>query len=197
IASAIVIASPAIFVYFGEIWRDVLMAALLLVAVCLLDSFSRTESWATLATAIGVLFLAALIRQNAFIAELPLFFWAGFLWHRRAKQRYGYAAIWTIILLLSFAAGWSRVNRLLASSNLGRGASSIMYYDLMGISIRTGELLLPRNLTVPGYSLEDVRARYQDEYNDLTGVVLPTDAVQMQTVFAAWREAVLKHPEVF
>src|SRR5262249_22084634 len=195
--AAAVIVSPAIFVYFGEIWRDVLMAALLLVSVCLLDSFSRTESRITFVSAISVLFLAALIRQNAIIAEVPLFFWAALLLRRAGKRKYAYAAISTALVFMSFSVGWSAVNRMLAKTNLGRGASSIMYYDLMGISIRTNQLLLPRSLTVPGYSLETVRSRYQDEYNDLTGVILPTTAQEMQTVFKAWREAVLKHPEAY
>jgi hypothetical protein len=196
-ASTAVISYPAIFVYFGEIWRDVLMAALLLVSVFFLDTFSRRESRTSFAAALCILFFAGLIRQNAIIAVLPLFFWAGLLCYRRATRKYHRAALFTAVLLFTFTGLWFVVNRLLASTSYGSGASSIMYYDLMGISDRTGELLLPAALTVPGYSIDTVRSRYQDEYNDLTGVILPANVDQMRIVSRAWWSAILTHPKAY
>jgi hypothetical protein len=197
--AAVVIASPAIFVYFGEIWRDVLMAALLLVSVALLDWFRQTESKKIFFTAIAVLFLAALTRQNCISAELPLFFWAGLLLYRATKRRYIYASILTAVLFVSFAAGWSAVNRRLASSASGNSlsVSVIMYYDLMGISARTGELLLPQTVTIPGYSLETVRSQYTDEIVGLNGTILPANAQEMRVLLDAWHKAILAYPAAY
>lgn len=197
VAATGIVIWPAVFVYFGEIWRDVLMAAFLLVGVCLLDLFGRTNSKKFIASAIAVLFLAALIRQNAFIAEMPLLIWAALLWNRSTDRSYWRALVSAAMLILALAGFVWGSNRLLAETNYGRGASSIMYYDLMGMSLRTNELLLPRVLTVPDYSLETVQARYQTEYNDLTGIILPTTPEQMSIVAAAWRHAVLTHPKAY
>jgi hypothetical protein len=193
--AAAIIISPAVLVYFGEIWRDVLMAAFLLLAVCFLDCFRRTGSRAMAVAALFVLFLASLIRQNAFIAELPLFLWTGLIWHRGSPRQFIRALASTGALIVIFAVLWSVTTSGLAATNYGRGASSIMYYDLMGISARTGEMLIPGNLTAPEYSLDTVRARYQSEYNDLTGFILPSNPQQMRAVALAWRGAVLAHPK--
>lgn len=197
--ATVVVSSPAVFVYLGEIWRDVLMAALLLVAVCLLDLVRRTGSRKAFAGAMCGLFLAGLIRQTAVIAELPLFLWSGELWWRAhpSGRKYTYTIGAAAIFIIVFAAFVATTNRLLAASNYGRVASATMYYDLMGMSVRTKALLLPKSLTAPDYSLETVRSHYQDEYSDLRGIIFPSSPQQMKTIATAWRDAVLTHPNAY
>jgi len=197
--AAAVASWPAIFVYFGEVWRDVLMAALLLVAVGLLDSVRRRRSRGALVAAIGVLFLGGLMRQNAIAAEMPLFLWASLLWpcgegmRKRRLCAMGMAAALTV----GIAASIVMANRLLASTNVGRVTSATICYDLMGISVRANALLVPRSLTVPEYTLLTVRSRYQDEYGDLTGVVFPSTGAEMKTLAAVWARAVVTHPTAY
>jgi hypothetical protein len=173
------------------------MVALLLVAVCLLDSVCRTGSRLALLAAVVVLFLAGLMRQNAVVSEAPLFVWSALLWGggRRTDKRHAITIAVAAILVASTSALSVVTNRLLASTNFGRAAAPTMYYDLMGMSVRANALLVPRSGTLPGYSLENVRSRYQDQYFDPTGVTLPASAAEMKALAAAWRDAVLTHPE--
>jgi hypothetical protein len=196
IVASFVILWPANLVYFGEIWRDVLMAALLLTAASLLDCVDRTGSRKVLMGALAVLFFANLIRQNAFIAELPLLVWAALLW-QDGKKKTTLLPITVFCLFITFLGFTWSANRLLAASSFGRGASSIMYYDLMGISVQANELLLPKSLVTADYSLATVRAHYQTEYNDLEGVTLPATAEQMMTIETAWKRAVVAHPMAY
>jgi hypothetical protein len=188
---------PPVFLYFGILWRDVVMAGFLLMAVYFLESYSQGRSRKSLIAALGALVMACVIRQNAIFAAFPLVLWTATLVSRTFLKRC------FVVLILGFAGslvlgtlGYC-VNLLLASTNAGVASSSTMFYDLMGISDRTGELLLPVSLTSPGYSLDTVRSHYQDEYNDLTGLRLPASRAALAVVYTAWRRAVLQHPRPY
>lgn len=120
--------------YLGVLWKDVLMANLLLLAVSLM---TRRVSRIAFFVFLVLISLAWVTRHNAFFAVVPILLIAVGLWVPRQRILAGLAGGFAILLSVGF------YNVYLPTGAPQHGGNQIFVDDLSAISIARGETLLP------------------------------------------------------
>jgi hypothetical protein len=167
---------PPVFVILGHLWTDAsLIAAMTLAFGLTTTGLVRRRKW-PLALAVPVLLYAGSVRHNSLLAIIPL----AWLWASAASRtmtqparhgagnpaRLGVAAIAVALVLASFLGGRA-LDHLLARERVSTWAIGALW-DLAGISVDSGTVVIPELARTPGMDLESLRARY----SPYTGVPL-------------------------
>lgn len=204
--------SPQVFSALGVIWKDVTLAALLLLAFALLWLARERASRVALLIALPLLWCAGAWRHNAAAAVLPLALWVPFIWHRIAMPQRRAAALpllaagLTLFVLLSGAAYLG--TRLLTNGGRLYPLQQVLIHDLVAISVATGELHLPASLRTEGpLTLEGLRCVYTpesvgplygaDERSCPLRIKKLVDAARMRDLQVEWLRAVVSEPRAY
>lgn len=200
---------PPVFANLGTIWKDVGLAAALVAAAATTLRGARGGTKAWFAAALPLLFYANAVRHNATAAVLPL----AILWATTLLQRCGVRR-----RLAGPALGVALTGMLVGSTAVVDAAllrvrthpvQTLLLYDLAGISVRTGQDLLPAFVARdPGFDLVE---RYSPKWGSHTlfhwqcsYIAQPAKAPPRLTtvpgddevarLWSAWFDAVLANP---
>jgi hypothetical protein len=138
---------PPISSALGTIWKDVGMAAALLLAFSLFLYADRHASWPALLAGLLSLFYGFSVRHNAAPAALPLALWAGFLTCKFCLPRLIPSllpsALLGMLILVLFALTARMVNQHLIKATPMYPVQQIIMHDLTAISVKTGLIYTP------------------------------------------------------
>jgi len=196
---------PPIFVLAGHLWKDVLMAAALTLAVALLAIARDLRQPAAALWALAALFYATALRHNANTATLPLIIAAvSLLLVERQPQPSKRVNIALGVLLAAFLMVLNAgVSNLLTGAKSVAPLQSNFLHDLVGISRATNEPLLPESFQAeyPHADEGKLRSLFRVESSDpivYDGPVKPTyNRMVVSDLRRAWLKAVLHHPWIW
>jgi hypothetical protein len=159
---------PPAFVVLGHLWTDASLIAAMTLAFGLTVTGLVRRRLLPLALALPVVLYAGAVRHNSLLAVVPLcFLWAhacvlvrGSAWGRESTKlhRATIAGIAGIVVLTSFSAG-RVLDHWLARERVSTWAIGALW-DLAGISLNAGTLVIPEFARTPGTDLESLRAKY-------------------------------------
>lgn len=217
VGAALVGFYPPVFGLIGTIWKDLLMFGVLMFAIGLMIHLIPSKRlkaiWAI--AILGLLTVACSLRENAAAATGPLLIW---LMHAfgplRAKGR-----LWTLVrttatalaatLLMYGASG--RISSALTTTKTFFW-QTLAVYDLVGISIRTDQMLIPDGSPVlrkTDTTTRDLRRVYdalkvntlyrppRGEGRDATLFTYTRDESELARISSAWKSAILEHPRAY
>jgi hypothetical protein len=149
--------TPPALALTNTVWKDIGMAASLLLGVALIVTARQRARPSLAYAALPLLFYAAAVRHNAMPALVPL----AFLWGEAIRPASAPRARWlaAAVLVVGLTVGVQVFNRSVIAEDSPPPAQAIFIYDLVGMSLRTQEVLLPQYLQ-PGMTLEKLRASY-------------------------------------
>jgi hypothetical protein len=205
--------SPPVFSMLSQIHKDVGMVTGLLLGYALLLRADRSRSWRPLVLALPALWYAVAVRHNGVTAVVPFTIWSSFLLVRDRlsdgmRSRLA-SPLATIALGIAMAAAMVGLATFASRAILGeKGVHTpplqmLFAYDLIGISVRSGQDYLPTGLYHdPPRDRDELRRIYdprtayfvywgRGKARRLQIVTSPdvTDALA-----SAWREAIREQP---
>ena len=203
IAAVFVIFFPPIFSWVGHIYKDVSMVAAFLLSFGLVTYAGyfrnlRCIFFAILSIAVCVLLFATGVRYNAFFIALVMCPWAlAFLLNRRVTKKGVVAAGICIALMISYAGG--RLNKSLTTKR-DYSEQFQMLYDLAGISIQVGDLLIPPDfLSHRDFDLARLKVIYKSRsdrslYATEPAIINLSDPKRIRELSNIWISNIIKHP---
>lgn len=196
-------ALPPTLAYLGHIGKDTQHAVALAVALALiLAAWRRRARW-PLVVAVLPLFYAFGVRSNGLFAVLPLCVpWAVAWFEARGTSavrhwRVGIASLGLFAALFAANAGfYEAVVR--NKCCLGNAGYMTLVHDMMGISYRIDENLVPPYMySVPDYSLDTIRRNYEPRWTiNFDGLRIIRDEDQPK-ILRDWLDAVTGHPREY
>ncbi|NCN27582.1 hypothetical protein GW915_08410 [bacterium] len=188
---------PPILGLMGNIWKDVGMVSVWLLAVGLILKAQFEHKFNLLWWALIPLFYGMSVRHNAPPAMLPLLLWMCWIWSKGASKAILLKRATSLLLalfllsaLLSKALTWGSDRSFIHKYTL---------FDLAGISINTGKVIMPDyNQDI---KLNELKEIYTPKTNEplfgswatkaLNG---PSTSEQSKETTALWLKSVLTHP---
>jgi hypothetical protein len=202
---------PPVLSVVPVIWKDTLMQATLLAALALAAAPPSGRRALRAAVAAVCLLVAIGARHNAAAAAWPIVALLLLRWPVLTRLRPGVRLLATSALAIGITLGSTlALQRGLAP--LARAESfwqQSLTFDLAGMSLRTGKLLVPPDTGVlsPGMGLDEIRRLYRPDYNASLYYCVPfagsectpvfnrvRDEQQLANLRRSWRQAVLRHP---
>jgi hypothetical protein len=203
---------PPIFSALAVIWKDVTLAALLLLGFALLWYAHARASRRVLLLAVPLLICAAAWRHNAAAAILPMALWIPFIWTSigapRQRASYGRLAAAGLALFVVFSGVTLVMNRSLTNAGRQYPAQQLLLYDLVAISARTGHVYLPASLRSDGEpTIDALRCVYSPQsvgplFDANAGacplrIVKITDSQRMADLSSTWLRAIIAEPRAY
>jgi hypothetical protein len=194
--------SPSSLAFVGFTSKDGQFAVAMLLAVALLAFAVRRRSHLLLALTVVPLFYGFAVRSNGPTAVLPLcFFWAvaayDLLRVDRVALRKALAVMAISVALFAGLFGATRgLSRLVTQVNccLGEQAFMPLVYDLMGVSVRLNENIVPPIFYLdPNYDLDIIKKRFDPFSLNFDGLKRVTPDLYGQAV-RAWLQTLRDHP---
>lgn len=211
---------PPLFAMTGTVWRDVHMTLALLVAVGLLlqDPSVGRERMRLVFAGLLVAYASA-VRINAIFSVLPLASWIAFrAWRALSSTSPGAASLprrfaipLGAALVLGMALAGRVVNPALAS-RMWYPVQNLQVFDLVGISARTGENLVPPALRNGNDAPERI-ASFYSAFSCFPAYFTPSSAdpkligslrlltteddAVLAEIASAWRAAIFAHPGAY
>lgn len=142
------------FMLLGHVWTDTTLLAVLTLASALLGLMVITRKRRYFLIMVFLLVLAGLIRHNALLAVLPLF-WLAWRSTFQAADR-SHAVLATLVFVFSVVALGQMLDRIFVKTTRAVWPT-IALWDLVGISVRVDELLLPEFAYQPGLTVQELR----------------------------------------
>ncbi|RBL85858.1 hypothetical protein DDE05_14120 [Streptomyces cavourensis] len=200
---AVLAIAPPLLGTMLVVWKDVAVGACFISGIALLfavgpEKTKRTNLWMTLVAAFFI-WCGMAYRFNAAPAALPLLLLVGLQCVQIDTPRRWLKAVATggAIFLLFFALVWVVNNfRLPTFEHLARNtnADSIMTYDLIGISVYSGQSLIAGEDGQPidvGY----LQSIYDPRHLNITGINDKEHRVVLRAkIGREWISAILSHP---
>lgn len=210
IAASLTLLYPPVLTSMAFVWKDSLMAGMLLLGAGLVTSPCRRARIASLAT----FALATAVKYNALVATLPLLVFL-FEWHPggHALRRYAIAsATWLGVTLAATGA-----NAVLVDQPMHFWHSSLAVADIAGVVAYEDDLTddqLRSELAGTGLLADhDIRARMREVYatKDMMKLVVgdrrlwnlpidgtvPAPRAQRDAIERAWKSLVFGHPAAY
>lgn len=206
--------NPAVTIHLIHIWKDASLEAAAFLGVALLLSNERRAVWWKPATALLFLGYALGVRWNAISAILPLLVWAGWrlssLWFGQRARKIGVVA-GALALVISVVGLVTYVN----NSNVKSGPvlGTIALWDMVGVSVRTGQNLIPDHYLLPVVGgdgplagtpvtkenvLDLLRDRYKPYLNYTSyEVVSPYQYSTTSELLTEWSDVIRQHPGAY
>jgi tetratricopeptide (TPR) repeat protein len=205
---------PPLFAMTGTIWRDVHMTLALLVAIgLLLQDPALGRERRRLVVAGLLIAYASAVRINAVFSVLPLAGWvvlrAGRAWALQLPRRAALPLGAALVLVLVLAG---RVINPALASKLWYPVQNLRVFDLVGISTRTGENLVPPSLrngidapaSIAGFysAFSCFHAYYGASPSDgrtiaETHLATTEDDAVLAELASVWWHAVREHPRAY
>lgn len=212
-AAALLALSPALLIYQGVVWKDVLFANLALAAFVLLARIARdwrpdARPWLALAGVVLLLALAAQVRQNGLIAALIA---AGVMaWTVRGEGRAASLA-WgggglVAVMLAALVCGWLAEPAQSQIKTPSPGLRILQQYDIIGVAAHDPDKVRLKDIAAVSPSAADTilhRATrlYSAERVDYVGADPVTSHALWRTpsdvISAQWRDVIAEHPGLY
>lgn len=205
---------PPLFAMTGTVWRDVHMTLALLVAVGLLlqDPAIGRERVRIVIAGLLVAYASA-VRINAVFSVLPLAGWvvvrAGRAWALPGSRRVALPLGGAIILAIALAG---RVVNPALASRIWYPVQNLQVFDLVGMSARTGQNLVPASIRAGNDAPTRIASFYSafscfPAYSTLSTVnskligesrlLMTEDDAVLAEIAGAWRGAIRAHPGAY
>lgn len=197
--------SPVTLVYLGGISKDSQLAIALFVAAVWLALAVKRRSVTILILTAMPLFYAFAIRSNGPVAVLPLcFFWvtAAYKIHGinlDSTRRRLVAISLSAAFFVSLLGATQGLSRLVIQNPCCYGEQVFMtfIYDLMGVSVRVGENLVPRQFHQDStYDLEIIKQRFSQYTLNFDGITRIKPPLFLPLV-KVWFHTLWTHPKEF
>jgi hypothetical protein len=192
---------PGILFPLGQIWKDVLFGCLLLAAWAILlhaQLSSRRPRWSERLLVILFMMLAVGAKTNGIVA-LPFLIWYWIHVEGWFARRWAVPVVLAGVLSIA-TMGFSQVPLLGASVLQASAFQYTQQYDLLGISVRTDQVLLPAYVTArAGDEVSELATLYDADSNNRMafyagGGTLTYDPAQLEDLASRWQRAVIDHP---
>ena len=199
--------APVCFVLLSHVWSDVgLMVALAAATGALLRYRARPRlHWMFVAS--GLLWWALILRHNALPAVLPLLGYAVYLWtseHGSVSASRRRLAVGTSIAAVAFWLTSSAANHWV--DHRVNILPSLALWDLIAVSAKSGEVLLPEDTHGPDLDVAELRKAYRayanvptflDLHSGLMAPFLDAGDSRSAEVRSAWLDAIHHHPGAY
>ncbi|MBB5207758.1 hypothetical protein [Chiayiivirga flava] len=200
LATALVGLWPAAFLLLAHVWKDVGMAAALLVAVAATLRWQGGGTRWSGAIALLALVAACGFRHNGVFAAWPLLVWL--CWpgaNAAARVRWRVGAV--VLLSLVLVATPATIARLSGAAR-GDAWTVVALWDIGAISVAQDRMLMPASLVMPDLTVDELRAGYLPYANPpifgsgklLLSLFVPYTDAQRAALREAWWNAVRRHP---
>lgn len=197
---------PPIFAMSGTIWKDVQLVSAFTLAIALILRAQASRMRLELVGAALLLFYGTAMRHNAVFTAIPLALWLAWLataglrarWPRLRLMLTG--AIVGVLLVAPFV-----INARLTKVHL-YPTQQLFAYDLLGMSVRSEEMLLPDSLQPEPLQLQDLGPMYSPISNapmywppDNQWKHFPmfTDPAVVASLREAWLKTLLTHKKAY
>lgn len=196
----------------GFIIKDALMAVMLLLFYALMLNAEQKKSKILWLLAIIPLFIAFSTRYNAVFAVIPFAMWYVYLLLNFTKLKFKTSIQFLIMALLSFLLfivfffTKNILETKIIHANKSFAAQFLLAYDLVGVSVRADENILPKfytknNAPITMDLLEKMYRPYSNYYvfwGDTTGettLAMVADKLQENALIFQWFRALKQHPK--
>lgn len=141
-----VLAFPPINSYLPMIWKDVSMSVAFMAGITLLGLSSQYKSRVMWLLANVIAFYGVSVRHNAFLAVLPVILWSSMIGFRLFRSKKIRMRTQIAVGLFAFIGiqklSWI-LNGMLISVAIPPTIRTLLMYDLVGISVRSGVSQIP------------------------------------------------------
>ena len=168
-------ATPIILGPMLVVWKDIGMSAFMAMGFSLLVGYSVRRGKASLILGLACIVIGTAYRLNAFPAVLPILIWLSWVMVAKPDMSIGTQVrkiasrmvVLTLVIIVPVVAHLSW--RLPDFKPLNRSVNSswILVYDLLGISVCSGEILVPQPFIPsmkPPMDINTLRSVYQPEH---------------------------------
>ena len=214
--AGLLVLSPALLIYQGIVWKDVLFANLAVAGFVLLAAIARDweadeaegrRPWLALAGLVLLLALAAQVRQNGLVVAVIA---AGVMaWTVRGRGR-GASLVWGLgglvsVVVASAIIGWLATPAHTAQPGTDPGLRILQHYDIVGAVAHDPKLRL-EDIAATSPATEDIiRKRAAHLYSPERIDYLALDRVSSRALWqtpqavisAQWRDLILHHPVAY
>jgi len=207
---------PPIFMLLSTVWKDVGMAAALLFAASWLALADQKRSLRAMLVGLLGIWFALALRHNVVFAAFPLMIYAGLILSSKIDLPVNWFKRYPIVLSGVLGLGllgillWTTAlaGRFLTRHSTTHALQQILVHDLVGISIRANEVLLPDYLTSPQpVTITELKKIYDTQFpvvclysgcgvSELRIKAYDTSDLNDQTIHV-WIKAVLTHPKAY
>lgn len=199
--------SPFVVNYLGTIWKDVFVFTFYFFGLALiLRSFLLEKPltiWLSLFI-ITIFVLGALARHNAifsgYVLSIMCILNTTYFVHQIKKHRFMYAAAVALIAFIGLIFAANLLIESFVQVERKYASSSLFLYDLVGMSLRANEYLLPESSI---YTLEYLENCYENKGWDRIWVVCSPliselyEKSSWNNLYTYWSSAVLEYPGLY
>lgn len=211
-AAALLVLSPALLIYQGVVWKDVLFANLALAAFVLLARIARdwrpdARPWLALAGLVLLLALAAQVRQNGLVAALIaalVMAWTVRGEGRAASLAWGGGGL-VAVMLAALVCGWLAEPAQSQIKVSNPGLRILQQYDIIGVAAHDPKVRLKDIAAVSPSSEDTILHRATRLYSAERVDYLGSDSIigralwrtPPEVIAAQWRDVILEHPGLY
>lgn len=206
---------PGVLALTGTIWKDVGMAACLLLSVALFYRSIQTKAKVPLVLTFPLLFYAYAVRLNAAPAVLPLAIWTGYIACRvfpSLRLRAGKFKALPLIVgagyFVVLSVGTVAINHLLTKGRTEYPFQIVQLYDLAAISKERGVSMFPGYIErEPNFSMENLSSQYNpysaadmvwaDKPSDKPALKLSYDPADISELRMKWLTAISQNKRAY
>lgn len=194
---------PPVLLIAAHLWKDVALSAALLVATAAIAAQRSRGHWASLAVALLALMAAVALRHNAWPAALPLLLWLA--WPRGVDKAWRARRVGaTLALALVLALTPALIGRALGAADR-QPWSAVLLWDLAAVSVASGRVLIPPQVSAADLSVDDLAAGYVSWANPpmfvgdkiRLGFFTPYSDADRRAVIGAWLAMLREHPRAY
>lgn len=206
-ATYLMVGTPAMLVV-THLWTDALMIACLVAGSALLLAAGRWRSRPLLFATLPFFLMGGMARYNALPALVPLFIWWGVVRARvvgeHRPQRASILFVGALAGSLAVAGAAKLLDQMVVKHRVST-FTVVQVFDIAGISVGVGEILFPAFMLPPGFTMDELRARYVP-YNNVPlfqGGIRETlwegalTDKQLAELRRSWANAVRLHPVAY
>ncbi|HEY2817063.1 MAG TPA: hypothetical protein VGK44_08020 [Casimicrobiaceae bacterium] len=196
---------PPVFVSLGLVTKDLFFASSMLAAMLCTVRYVEKAGAGRAVALLAVMLICVLVRRDAVFALLPVILAVlSLMLVRRRIGRWaagGIALAIAMVVVGVLAVSAEATNRFALRAKPFHPEQPTMLWDLAAISLYSNDLLIPpARLGATGFSLEQLRARFNSAATDWLiwgydthNLVFAPDANHAE-LRAAWMKAVVAHP---
>lgn len=195
---------PPIFGMSGTIWKDVQLVGAFTVGIALLLEAQQSNRKRMIVPAIIMLLYGAALRHNSMFAAIPLFAWSALLLLNHVnnlskKTKLVLAAVMTLVMMVI-----PRTINGALTDEPRYPLQQLLVYDLLAISVDSGENFIPSYLQPRPFSQADLKALYTS--NGLAPMYWPSDInhiritynpAEVEPLKKLWLKTVLTHKKSY
>ena len=202
---------PPTFMISASVLKDILMGVSFLTGSGLIFIANEKKSIGRLLAGVAVLGYGMMLRHNAVVAAIPLLIYAGYVYTKlnpffltNIPTSWRSIAIGCFLLLILFISG--RVWSSSITTVKKYPYQQIMLHDLVGISLRLKENLVPKYMAISEQpSMKDLRNLYSPRgvnhlyWPDFTNIhyKILEDQELVNDLTATWVKTVIEHPRAY